>query len=68
ASRTQPHYQPRFSHSTWCKDRGVVSWNDLAIEQVGTPAIWGQWQTARIGMRAVRWRENGVAHHSADHS
>lgn len=25
ASRTQPNYQPRFSHSTWCKDRGVVN-------------------------------------------
>ena len=24
ASRTQPNYQTRFSHSTWCKDRGVV--------------------------------------------
>jgi rhamnogalacturonyl hydrolase YesR len=24
ASRTQPHYQPQSSHSTWCKDWGVV--------------------------------------------
>ncbi len=24
ASRTQPLYQPQSSHSTWCKDRGVV--------------------------------------------
>jgi len=22
AGRTQPNYQPRFYHSTWCKDRG----------------------------------------------
>ena len=25
ASRTQPHYQPRFSRSTWREDWGVVS-------------------------------------------
>ena len=31
ASRTQPLYQPQFSHSTWCKDWGVVNTNHNLI-------------------------------------